>query len=145
MIQHSIFSQILYIKNMKTEEIIQYWIDASNVDFKAMNNLFNSKDYVWSLFLGHLVIEKLIKALAAKNKIQSIPKVHGLNKLARLASLELNDDQRDLFDIFTSFNIEARYPDYKKEFYKKCDFNYTSKYIEELKGIRNWLLELLNK
>ena len=59
---------------MKTDELIKYWIDASEVDFVAMNNLFNSKDYVWALFLGHLVIEKLIKALAAKNKIKTIPK-----------------------------------------------------------------------
>lgn len=130
---------------MKTDELIKYWIDASEVDFVAMNNLFNSKDYVWALFLGHLVIEKLIKALAAKNKIKTIPKLHDLNKLARLASLQLNDDQKNLFDIITSFNIEARYPDYKKEFYKKCDISFTSKYIDEIKGIRNWLLEHINK
>lgn len=49
---------------MKKEELISYWIESSESDFSAMQNLFRSKDYAWSLFLGHLVIEKLIKALA---------------------------------------------------------------------------------
>lgn len=30
---------------MKKEELIKYWIDASEIDFKAMQNLFDSKDY----------------------------------------------------------------------------------------------------
>jgi HEPN domain-containing protein len=44
------------------EELIEYWIDASELDYRAMNNLYASKDNVWALFLGHLVIEKLLKA-----------------------------------------------------------------------------------
>ncbi len=63
---------------MNKTDHIKYWIDASKVDFKAMNNLFKSKDYVWSLFIGHLVIEKLIKAVAIKNGITTIPKIHDL-------------------------------------------------------------------
>ena len=46
-----------------------------------MTNLFKSKDYVWSLFLGHLVIEKLLKALAVNNNVGNVPKIHDLNKM----------------------------------------------------------------
>lgn len=59
---------------MKKEELVKYWIDASEIDYKAMENLFKSKDFVWSLFLGHLVIEKLLKALIVFNDRESIPK-----------------------------------------------------------------------
>jgi HEPN domain-containing protein len=79
-----------------------------------MENLFSSADYVWSLFPGHLVIEKLLKAVAVKNDIRNIPKIHDLNKLAVSAGIDADDSMKDLFDIITSFNIEARYPDYKK-------------------------------
>jgi len=51
---------------MTKDEIVKYWIEASEFDLRAMQNLFNSKDYVWCLFLGHLVIEKLIKKLLLK-------------------------------------------------------------------------------
>ena len=47
---------------MEKVDIIKYWIDSSDRDFKTMKNLFKEKDYHWALFIGHLVIEKLLKA-----------------------------------------------------------------------------------
>ncbi len=130
---------------MNKEELIKYWIESSDLDYKAMKNLFSTEDYVWSLFLGHLVIEKLLKALAAKNNFDTVPKIHDLNKLAKAAGLDVVESIKDSFDIISSFNIEARYPDYKKEFYKRCDKEFTSANITKIKDIRLWLLELLKK
>jgi len=44
------------------EKLIRYWIESSDNDFKTMKDLFETKNYNWSLFMGHLVIEKLLKA-----------------------------------------------------------------------------------
>ena len=82
---------------------------------------------------------KLIKAIAVKNGILTIPKIHDLNKLSRKASLEIDEELGDELDIITSFNIEARYPDYKREFYKKCTKEFTVKHIDEITKIRLWL------
>lgn len=30
---------------------IEYWIESSETDYKAMNNSYASRDYVWSLFI----------------------------------------------------------------------------------------------
>lgn len=130
---------------MNKTDHIKYWVDASEVDFKAMNNLFKSKDYVWALFIGHLVIEKLIKAVAIKNGISTIPKVHDLNKLFKKAKLEVDTKLEDVLDAITAFNIEARYPDYKREFYKKCTKEFTNKYIIKISKIRLWLLNQIDK
>ena len=130
---------------MNKQEIIKYWIDASEIDCSAMNNLFNNGDYVWTLFLGHLVIEKLIKALIAKNDLENIPKIHDLNKLIKLTNIHISDEYTDDLDAITTFNIEARYPDYKKEFYKKCTKEFAGTYFDKIIGIRKWLLEQLNK
>lgn len=130
---------------MKKEELISYWIESSESDFSAMQNLFRSKDYAWSLFLGHLVIEKLIKALAVKNNVSLIPKIHNLNKLMEFTQLTADEQMKDFLDIITSFNIETRYPDYKREFYKKCDFAFTNKYKIKIENLRKWLLDQLKK
>lgn len=57
----------------------------------------------------------------------------------------MSDEYSDDFDAITAFNIEARYLDYKKEFYKKCTKEFTRIYYEKIIGIRKWLLEQLNK
>jgi len=130
---------------MTKDEIVKYWIEASEFDFKAMQNLYNSKDYVWCLFLGHLVIEKLVKANAVNNDVSAIPKIHDLNKLAKTAGLIVDNEMADLLDVITAFNIEARYPDYKKEFYKKADNEFTLFYKTKITEMRIWLIDQLKK
>jgi len=36
--------------------LIEYWFNSSEKDFKTMNDLFNTKNNHWALFMGHLVI-----------------------------------------------------------------------------------------
>jgi len=39
----------------------------------------------------------------------------------------------------TAYNINARYDDYKRSFYKKCTFEYTNKWVEIIKELRLWI------
>ena len=48
---------------MKISEHVKYWIDSSDDDFKAMIHLFEKGDNTWSLFIGHIVLEKLLKPI----------------------------------------------------------------------------------
>jgi HEPN domain-containing protein len=70
---------------MDKEAMINYWVQTANRDYKTMMNLFKSKDYHWSLFIGHLVIEKLLKAIYVKNVDNNPPRIHDLLRLAEKA------------------------------------------------------------
>ena len=41
-----------------------------------MNHLYVSGDYMWSLIIGHLVIEKLLKAYYIRTKDENYPMIH---------------------------------------------------------------------
>ncbi len=58
---------------MKRAEIIRYWIEGSDSDYGTMMNLYRSGDYTWSLFMGHPVIEKLLKAYLVMVSEENIP------------------------------------------------------------------------
>jgi len=73
------------------ERIITHWKDSSDKDYITMQNLLKSKDYSWALFLGHLVLEKLIKAHFVKNKRTHAIFTHDLLRLASLAEIEITD------------------------------------------------------
>lgn len=112
-----------------------------------MKVLYSNKKNTWSLFLGHLVIEKLLKGLYAKNN-QDNPytlKSHNLLALAEKCNLELNDNQIQKLQIITQFNISARYDDYKESFYSKCTNEYTAEQIKNIEEVRKWLKKLLMK
>lgn len=130
---------------MTRDEIIEYWLDSANADFKAMNSLFKNGHYVWALFLGHLVIEKLLKAIYVKNVGVDAPYIHNLVRIAEDTKLGLTEKQKDFLAEVTTFNIKARYPDYKGRFYRKASKEFTVHYIKGIKEFRKWLLKKIKK
>ena len=128
-----------------TEKLINYWITSSDEDFDTMLAMFESKRFNWALFIGHLMIEKLLKALYVKVKQDYPPFIHNLLRLAVLSELELNENQKEFFVTVTAFNINARYDDYKKSFQIKCTEEYSNKWITELKNNRLWIKELISQ
>ncbi|MHB1393694.1 MAG: HEPN domain-containing protein [Clostridia bacterium] len=129
---------------MNKQGFISYWLETANQDFNTMLHLYDSKDYHWSLFMGHLVVEKLLKALYIKNVDANVPRIHDLLRLSEKAGIDTNDKQKDILDRITTFNISARYPDYKQSFYEKCTQSFALENIDRIKEVRTWLLSLIN-
>ncbi len=123
---------------MKKEELILYWIDSSDRDFLAMIHLYEKGDYSWALFVGHLVVEKLLKAWYVQNFSNTPPFIHDLVRLAEKGGLTLDEDQKDMLDTISTFNLRARYDDYKMEFHRKCTREFTAKWLDQIKEVREW-------
>lgn len=123
---------------MSEQEAINYWLEAAKRDKKAASDMFKSGHYNWSLFLWHLVIERTIKALIVKKGKEILP-VHDLTRLAEAASLELSEERRATLREITTFNIEARYDDYKEQFYKKATEEFAAKWGNKAEEIHQWL------
>ncbi len=128
---------------MNRDEIIAYWVATAEQDYETMIHLYDSKDYHWSLFMGHLVLEKLLKAVYVSIKDIEVPRIHDLLRLSEKAGLDTNNDQKDHMDLITSFNIAARYPDYKQSFYRKCTKIFVDESLMAIKELRTWLLAML--
>ncbi len=130
---------------MTNIELMNYWIESSKKDYDVMLDLQKSKRNSYALFFGHLSIEKLLKALYAKNNKNNpyAPKSHDLDYLAEKMNLEITEYQNDLLVTISRFNIEARYDDYKNTFEQKCTDEYTDNQIKNIEEVRTWLKTLL--
>ncbi len=126
---------------LNVDKIVNYWIEMSENDFNSMIDFFNIKRYNWALFIGHLVIEKLIKATYVKIHHKHPPFLHDLLKLINKCNIQITDEQMDIIDNITTFNINARYDDYKLAFYKQCTFEYTEIWMNHIKNIRQWIID----
>lgn len=67
------------------------------------------------------------------------PFTHNLYRIAELIDVELSEEYADWLDEITSFNLNARYDDYKKEFYSLCTPEYTSDWISKIETLRTWI------
>lgn len=130
---------------MNNIDLMDYWVKSSDEDFVTMEILYKNNQNTWCLYIGQLVIEKLLKALYAKKNKNApyAPKSHDLLYLAEKIEIELNDRQKTLLDIITRFNIEARYDDYKESFRRNCTQEYTKEQIKNIREVREWLKNLL--
>lgn len=128
---------------MTKKEIISYWILSSEKDFITAKHLFSSGDYHWSLFIAHLAVEKLLKAFFLTQKDSPVPYIHDLLRLAEKSGLELDEDKKDFLDTLTSFNIRARYDDYKMEFCKLCTKEFTEKHIKMIEDFIEWIKKFI--
>lgn len=45
-------------EDIDIDKVLRHWIESSDKDYETMVHLFESKDYTWALFIGHIVIEK---------------------------------------------------------------------------------------
>ncbi|MBA7516508.1 hypothetical protein ES705_08556 [subsurface metagenome] len=125
------------------EKLIMYWIDSSDKDYKTMQDLYQTQNNNWALFMGHLVIEKLLKALYIKNKGDFPLLIHDLRRLIEKSGIELDSDMKVVLDTITRFNIKARYDDYKQSFYLLCTDEFTKEWIGKIYDCRLWIKSML--
>lgn len=127
----------------EVKKVVAHWIESAERDYKTMHSLLKSKNYAWSLFVGHLVLEKLIKALHVKKNHSNALFIHDLRRLAGKIPLDVTEEQKKILNTITSFNLNARYVDYKNDFYKRCDKEFTVEWIKKIDETRLWIKKLL--
>jgi hypothetical protein len=93
----------------------------------------------------HLGIEKLLKAIIVKVTGKHADYTHNLVFLAEKTQMDFTDTQLDLLAEMNEFNIEARYPEVRMDFYKECTEDYTLKYLKHTREIYRWLTEQLER
>ena len=129
---------------MTSSEITKkYWLESAEDDWTAAGHLFEKGDYPHALFFGHLTVEKVLKAIWAVRVGGVPPNTHRLTLLAEKAEIELTPERQGLLETVTDFNMEARYPDEKFSFKRKCTKEFAEKYLKEIAELKAWIQNLL--
>lgn len=128
---------------MNNIDLMNYWFDSANSDFDTMKVLFENRKNTWCLFIGHLVIEKMLKGIYSRNNQENpiAPKTHNLILLSQKAKLDVPQEIREKIQVINTFNISARYDDYRKSFEEKCTNDFTSKQVKDIEEVLKWLKE----
>ena len=128
--------------SLTAKQHVDYWLKSSSENMIDMRSNLRSKRRVAALFFGHLAIEKMLKALCAAKRTV-IPFNHKLLKLAKEVGIALSQAEEMELGIITSFNISARYDDYKLRFHKLCTPQYTSMWVAKINAWYKYLKPLV--
>ena len=121
------------------DKTISYWFWGAKYDLGVANAMFKTQKYPYALFMGHLAIEKLLKALVVKYTKKHAPFSHSLPYLAEKSGIKIPPSVRMGLREFMEFHFEARYPDASKLFYDKCTKAYAAAKLKEMKKVFQWI------
>jgi HEPN domain-containing protein len=125
------------------QKTIDYWLEEAEEALKVADHLFEKKDFSYSLFFGHLAVEKFIKAIYVQKRNEHAPQIHNLVRLAEQAGIVMSPEQKETLIIITAFNLESRYPDEKRSFRIKCTKQYTQVELTKIREVIKWLKSIM--
>jgi len=125
------------------ETIVAYWKDSADADFNTMQHLLASGDFHWALFIGHLVLEKLLKACYVSRHKKHALFTHDLLRLAEKSDVDPTNEVSNWLDEISTFHLNARYDNYKQDFYKRANKEFTDIWVVRITTIREWLMQKL--
>lgn len=112
---------------------IKNWIASADYDLKTAANLFKRRRYIYVVFLCHLAIEKVLKAIVCKKLNEMPPYTHNLNRLIELADISINESYQKFINKISLQSVPTRYP----EDFAKLSMQFNKTIAEEhLKKIR---------
>ena len=130
---------MVFPKRSYIKELIQ----QSDYDINTARNMFKTKSYIYCVFMCHLSLEKMLKALHIQNLGVIAPKTHFLSYLTKAQNLELQEDEKTLIEDLDKAGIPTRYPEKIKIMLKTYNASITKeiliKTIEVLKCLKKKL------
>lgn len=125
-------------------QVVKRWLDSAKRNVSDAKANFKVKRYDWSLFIWHLAIEKVIKAIYLSKGIQ-FPYIHDLSRLVDKLNLKVDESMKDDLDEITTFCTEARYDDVKYALYKKATEKYSKIWVNKCEKYYKFFRKFLDE
>jgi HEPN domain-containing protein len=124
---------------MPISKSIANWIESSNYDIRTAEHMFETKRYVYVLFMCQLSVEKLLKGLyeAAREKVP--PKTHNLVYLISESDLDVPESHLKTLESLNDISVVTRYPEDIRSVVKAFKKERAEDYLKRTKALLKWL------
>lgn len=127
-----------------SSEVVKFWLGSASEDWEFAVEIQKSGRRLYNaLFFAQLALEKTLKALHYYKKDDHPLLTHDLVLLSKKLDLDLDKEMLGDLREISSFNITARYDDYKHTFRRRATPEFVGKWMSQTKEIRNYILRLL--
>lgn len=115
------------------------WVKSACYDLETAKAMFKSRRYVYVIFMCHLSVEKLLKAIVGEILCLLPPKTHDLSRLLKLAGLKLPEEHQKIVAHLNEASIPTRYPEDLSILIKQYNRQVAQRYLKETEGVIKWL------
>ena len=126
---------------ISTEEKTQYWLNIADYDLETAEAMYQTGRWLYVAFMCHQVIEKTLKAYWTAKRDDDPPYIHNHKRLAEGCGLYefMTEEQKDFIATISTFNIQARYPEYKDQLARALTKSVCRHVIDTTKELKQWI------
>lgn len=127
---------------MSDPKISQKWLDRVTYDIDTAKAMLQTGLLIYAIFMCQQSLEKCFKALLAHEDKEIVP-IHNLRRLAEFAAVvhELDESTLVKLDLFSSYNINARYKEDLQQLSKGITEPMIRDFIQFAEGLITWLCQ----
>ena len=122
---------------MKTET--RNWLESAEYDIESARAMLASERYLYVIFLCHLTLEKLLKAIITEITGNSPPRIHDLLVLLKRTGVVPDPRYLDFLGKINSVSIPTRYPSDVNQLINEYPENIAQSYLQQTEEVAAWL------
>ncbi|MCX6090840.1 MAG: HEPN domain-containing protein [Candidatus Atribacteria bacterium] len=103
--------------------------------------MFQTGRYIYTVFMGHLAIEKVLKGLFQKTNLKVPPKTHDLIFLLTFIQVKVPEDKISFIQVLNDAQIRTRYPDNLEKLVKEYTADVIQNILIETEELLLWIEE----
>jgi HEPN domain-containing protein len=126
---------------MKKE--VKNWLDSAQYDMETAENMFQTGRYIYTIFMCHLALEKILKAKVEEVSEKTPPKTHDLEYLVGLAGLSPDEEMEKFIAEISNLSIVTRYPSDFQAMFKNFSRARVESILTQTKEAFQWIKKSL--
>ena len=119
------------------------WVERAVYDLDTARAMLESKRYLYVLFCCQQAVEKMLKAIIAKQSQELPPRLHQLVRLAERAQVPLNEEQADFLRELSTHYIQSRYPEEIEDISSQVSVQHAQQVVKRTEEVVRWLRSML--
>jgi HEPN domain-containing protein len=122
---------------MKKE--VKNWLDSADYDLETAEYMFKTGRYIYTIFMCHLALEKVLKAKVQEVTGETPPRTHNLRYLIKLSGLDLPEEMFNFLSKLSDVSVPTRYPEDFAKLVEAYDKNVAETYLAKAKEVFQWI------
>ena len=86
------------------------WLATAQYDLETAEFMYTSGRYIYTVFMSHMALEKITKAVIEEVSGKEPPRTHDLQYLFTLAGLTPEENTQDFIAELSNLSVATRYP-----------------------------------
>lgn len=115
------------------------WLEAAAYDLESAHHMLSSGRYLYVVFLCHLTLEKMLKALVSEVTAKPAPRSHDLIYLVKKSAISPEPRHLEFIGKLNNASIPTRYPSDIREAIREYTEEVARSYLQQTEEVVTWL------